>query len=95
MTADNGVATVRVAWPANPFRRPDFIRGEEVTSVGKYLMGAGEIGERLGVSRQRVQQLIASPNFPDPYEELQMGKIWLIEDVEAWIRDHRKKLVDG
>lgn len=62
--------------------------------VGKYLMGAGEIGDRLGVSRQRVQQLIVRPNFPVPYDELQMGKVWRIEDVEAWIREHRKDLVD-
>lgn len=58
-------------------------------------MGAGEIGDRLGVSRQRVQQLAARDNFPKPYDELQMGKVWLIKDVEAWIREHRPDLEDA
>lgn len=65
-----------------------------LTLVGKYLMGAGEIGDRLGVSRQRVQQLIAHSKFPKPYDELQMGKVWRIEDVEEWIARHRPALHD-
>ena len=63
-------------------------------TMGKHLMGAGEIGDRLGVSRQRVQQLIGKPGFPAPYDELQMGKVWLISDIEAWIRDKRPVLAD-
>nr|WP_051042441.1 helix-turn-helix domain-containing protein [Actinoplanes missouriensis] len=58
-------------------------------------MGAGEIGDRLGVSRQRVQQLIAKPDFPAPYDEIQMGKVWRIADIEAWIREHRPALADS
>lgn len=52
-------------------------------------MGAQEIERRLGVSRQRVQQLTARSDWPAPYDELAMGKVWRIEDVEAWIRDNR------
>jgi prophage regulatory protein len=52
-------------------------------------MGAREIEVRLGVSRQRVQQLTARADFPAPYDELAMGKVWRIEDVEAWIRERR------
>lgn len=52
-------------------------------------MGAREIELRLGVSRQRVQQLISRADFPAPYDELAMGKVWRIADVEAWIRGHR------
>lgn len=51
-------------------------------------MGPGEIRERLRVSRQRVYQITTDPTFPKPYDELQMGKVWRIEDVEAWIRDN-------
>jgi prophage regulatory protein len=66
-----------------------------LTLVGKYLMGAGEIRDRLGgISRQRVQQLITRPSFPKPYDVLQMGKVWLIEDVERWIAEHRKDIAD-
>lgn len=60
-----------------------------VMTMGRHLMGASEIGDRLGVSRQRVQQLIARPDWPQPYDEIAMGKVWRIEDVEAWIREHR------
>jgi prophage regulatory protein len=59
------------------------------SDMGQHLMGAREIEERLGVSRQRVQQLIARPDWPAPYDELAMGKVWLIEDVEAWIKTNR------
>lgn len=59
--------------------------------MGKHLMGAKEIEERLGVSRQRVQQLIARTDWPVPYDELAMGKVWRIADVEAWIREHRSE----
>jgi predicted DNA-binding transcriptional regulator AlpA len=56
------------------------------------LMGAAEIAERLGVSRQRVQQLIARRDWPKPFDTLAMGKVWKSEDVEAWIREHRPDL---
>lgn len=53
------------------------------------VMGAAEIGRLLGVSRQRVQQIIARPDFPAPATELAMGKIWLASEVRAW-RDARR-----
>jgi predicted DNA-binding transcriptional regulator AlpA len=57
--------------------------------MGKHLMGPGEIRERMGrLSRQRVYQITSHPTFPKPYDELRMGKVWRIEDVEAWIREH-------
>ena len=60
--------------------------------MAKHLMGAGEIADRLGVCRQRVQQLAAQPDFPRPLDQLQMGKVWLAADVEEWIRIRRPKL---
>lgn len=56
------------------------------------LMGAGEIQERLGVGRTRAYQLVTRKDFPDPVAELQMGKVWLAEDVEEWIRINRPHL---
>jgi predicted DNA-binding transcriptional regulator AlpA len=53
------------------------------------LMGAAEIGARLNVSRQRVQQIVARPDFPKPAKELAMGKVWLTSEVEAWISRNR------
>lgn len=60
-----------------------------LTDVG-VLMGQAEIADRLGVSRQRVQQLIARPDWPEPLAVLAMGKVWRTEDVERWISEHRK-----
>jgi predicted DNA-binding transcriptional regulator AlpA len=53
------------------------------------LMGVKEIQKRLRLSRQRIQQLAEQPDFPAPYDELAMGRIWLARDIEAWIRAHR------
>ena len=48
------------------------------------LMGAAEIGRLLGVSRQRVQQLVKRDGFPAPVAVLDMGKIWKAEDIRTW-----------
>jgi prophage regulatory protein len=58
------------------------------------LMGAGEIRRRLGVSRQRAYQIITRKDFPDPYQLLEMGKVWNAADVERWIKQHRPHLDD-
>jgi prophage regulatory protein len=60
-----------------------------MVAVMHHLMGAAEIGARLGLSRQRVQQLIARPDFPRPEQELAMGKVWSTESIERWIAEHR------
>lgn len=58
----------------------------------RYLYGRGEIARRLGVSRQRAGEIIDRAGFPEPYDVLGMGKVWRIDDVEAWIREHRPHL---
>jgi prophage regulatory protein len=60
-----------------------------MVAVMHHLMGAAEIGARLGLSRQRVQQLIREPGFPKPEHELAMGKVWDTESIEAWIAENR------
>jgi prophage regulatory protein len=53
-------------------------------------MGAHEIRIRLGgISRQRVYQLTSRRDFPTPVADLVQGKVWLTEDVEAWIASRR------
>jgi prophage regulatory protein len=56
-------------------------------------MGQQEIRDRLGYSRQHTAVLIGSKGFPDPAYTLAMGRIWLAEDVEEWIRVNRPDLV--
>jgi prophage regulatory protein len=58
------------------------------------LMGAAEIGERLGVSAQRVQQLVWRRDFPEPFQVLKMGAVWNAADVERWIKEKRPHLAE-
>ena len=58
-------------------------------------MGPEEIRERLGVSRQRAYIVINRRDFPEPWRELAMGKVWKSTDVEAWIKAHRPDIADG
>lgn len=57
-----------------------------------HLVGSAEIGRMLGVSRQRVQQLVNRDDFPAPEVALDMGKVWSREAVETWARDHGRLL---
>ncbi|MBW4701227.1 AlpA family transcriptional regulator [Micromonospora sp. RL09-050-HVF-A] len=58
------------------------------------LVASQEVQEMLGVSRTRAYQITNSKTFPDPAAVLSVGRIWLTEDVERWIRDHRPDLQD-
>lgn len=51
-------------------------------------MGAAEIARHLGVSRQRVQQLVRTPGFPNPVATLDMGKVWDADDIRDWAKDY-------
>ncbi len=51
-----------------------------------HLVSRVEIAHLLGVSQQRVHQLVAKPDFPAPVIELAIGKVWNREDVERWAR---------
>jgi predicted DNA-binding transcriptional regulator AlpA len=53
------------------------------------LVGAHEIRGMLGVSRQRAYELAMRSDFPRPVAELAQGKVWVLADVEAWIRVYR------
>jgi len=55
-------------------------------TVVHHLVGAAEIADMLGVSRQRVQQLINRDDFPRPEVTLAMGKVWRRADVIAWAK---------
>ena len=55
-----------------------------MVAVVHHLMGPAEIAAHLQVSRQRVTQLMARPDFPAPAALLKQGKIWHTEDIDAW-----------
>ena len=58
--------------------------GLRLFSVVTRYVGAQEIAHMLGVSRQRVQQLVTRPDFPAPVERLAMGAFWRRSDVRRW-----------
>jgi plasmid maintenance system antidote protein VapI len=52
-----------------------------------HLVGVAEIAEMLGVSRQRVNAIVAThSDFPAPEAVLAAGRIWSRTAVEAWAR---------
>jgi len=54
-----------------------------------HLVGMAEIAEMLGVTRQRVAQLVESyDDFPAPEVELSAGRIWSRTAIETWISSH-------
>ena len=48
-----------------------------------------------GLSRQRVQQIINRRDFPKPYQELAMGKVWRRSAVETWASENGRALTDS
>ena len=55
------------------------------------VIGAFEIRELLGVSRQRVYQFTKRADFPRPIARLTQGKVWLHDEVAAWISIRRAR----
>ncbi|GGN89277.1 hypothetical protein GCM10010112_73630 [Actinoplanes lobatus] len=50
------------------------------------LMGVHEIRIRIGgLSRQQAYLLVNRPDFPEPVAVLAQGKVWLVDEVEAWL----------
>ena len=58
----------------------------------KYLVGANEIAERLGLSHSQSVHTIRKrhTDFPGPIAALKTALIWDWRDIEGWARDtHR------
>lgn len=49
-------------------------------------VGPHEIGQILGVSRQRVTQLMDGDDFPSPWAELKTGRVWRDTDIIEWAK---------
>jgi predicted DNA-binding transcriptional regulator AlpA len=58
------------------------------------LVGTAEIRRMLGgVSKQRAYEITNRKGFPEPVADLDQGRVWLAEDVEAWITANRPPVV--
>lgn len=55
------------------------------------LMSAAEIADELGVRRQRVHQLRATPAFPAPLAELRGGAVWDAAAVRRFAQNWTRK----
>lgn len=65
----------------------------EPRAFDRALMGAAEIQQAHGWSRQRVQQVARRSDFPPPAATLAMGKVWHAADVRRWAEE-RGRLTD-
>ncbi len=50
------------------------------------LAGTSEVAEILGVSKQRVNQLMAKDHFPKPVARLAATPVWLRVEMELYAR---------
>jgi len=63
-----------------------------ILSVPQDLVSVPEVAAMLGVSRQRVHQIIQSyADFPEPEAELGVGRIWRRDLVADWIARHPRR----
>lgn len=63
---------------------------EGIKPGGPRLMSTGEAIAATGLSSARIYQLIDEDKFPLPIAKLKVGRIWLAEDIEAWIEGRKK-----
>jgi predicted DNA-binding transcriptional regulator AlpA len=55
-------------------------------------VSVGEIAEILGVTRQRINQLMHEhEDFPKPFAELAIGRVWKREDIETWAKSLNRR----
>lgn len=59
-----------------------------------HLMGMAEVRARLGYSRQWTSVIVNRRDFPEPVLELEMGRIWLAEDIDRWAAEHQGDVAD-
>jgi hypothetical protein len=53
------------------------------------LVGAQEVADVLGVTRQRVHQLTQIKGFPEPVARLTQGSVWKLRHIEKWQKRNR------
>jgi hypothetical protein len=64
--------------------------------VSEELVGAAEIAELLGITRQRVNAIVRThDDFPRPVAELSAGRVWKRKDIERWARSSGRVLRGG
>jgi predicted DNA-binding transcriptional regulator AlpA len=72
---------------AAPQQQGTAVTGRTDGSIG--LVGSTEIRELLGLCRSRIYQITCQSDFPAPVAHLANGRVWLTEEVLAWIAECR------
>jgi hypothetical protein len=70
-----------------PGSRPD----QPVASVGmspEELASLAEVAELLNVPKRTAARYVDREDFPEPIDELAVGRIWSREEVVAWGKSH-------
>lgn len=67
------------------------MNAETASGVQLALVGVGEIHQDLvaKISIQRVRDLTLRSDFPKPAAELAEGDVWILEEVQAWLVEHK------
>jgi hypothetical protein len=71
--------------------RPDEYERRAHLPTLPVLLGAQEIADELGVSRQRVHQLRSHPQFPAPLVDVAMGALWDERAIQKFAREWSRK----
>jgi hypothetical protein len=71
-------------------RESEFTRRAESPTLPE-LVSASEVGDMLGVARQRVHQLRSTAAFPAPLAELRGGAVWDAAAVRKFAREWERK----
>jgi predicted DNA-binding transcriptional regulator AlpA len=58
-----------------------------------HLVGSAEIASMLDVSRQYVDRLSKTPDFPEPEVTLVSGRVWSREAIETWAKATGRTIV--
>jgi len=53
--------------------------------------GVSEVAELMGVSRQRVSEIRARDDFPEPVAELAAGPVWAVSSLRSFVANWPRK----
>jgi len=76
---------------AETLNREEYDRRAEEPSIPE-LLSAPEVADLLGVTRQRVHQLVAANSrFPEPFMRLGSGPLWIADAIRRFDREWSRK----
>lgn len=74
---------------------PDTSDAPTLSDMGERLVGTHEIARMFDVSRQTVHDWLKRPErfgFPEPYDRIRAGSVWLTSDVLAWAKEKGREI---